>query len=65
MVLTVPEHRARKTTLVEYALNYLSAPHVSPFSSVKGKYVRLSTLHSGFGDELNEYWYKLLAAMHV
>lgn len=59
MVLTVPEHRARKTTLVERALNYLSAPYVSPFPSVKGKHVRLSAFHSGFEDELNENWYKL------
>lgn len=53
MVLTAPEHRARKTTLVERALNYFSASYASPFSSVKGKHIRLSISHNGFEDELN------------
>lgn len=48
-----PRAQGEKTTLVERALNYLSASYVSPFSSVKGKHIRLSTSHTGFKDELN------------
>lgn len=42
----VPEHRARKPTAVEMALNYLSAPYISSVSSGKGKYTRLFTSYS-------------------
>lgn len=49
----VPEHRTRKVTPVEIALNYLPAPYISSVSSGKGKNIRLFTSHSGCKDELN------------